>query len=80
MTNRFRSNKLRKAVSVFRLFITFVTGFVKRNVEIRLLATLNVLSDSQKPLGGKVTLVTEKNHGIESGEREVRYYLKPKMP
>lgn len=51
-------------------------GFETRNVERKVLAIMRVLSDSQKPLGARVIAHHLKNHGVELGERAVRYHLK----
>lgn len=51
-------------------------GFETRNVERKVLAIMRVLSDSQEPLGARVIAHHLKNHGVELGERAVRYHLK----
>lgn len=51
-------------------------GFETQDVERKLLAILKVLSGSQEPLGARVIARRLKDHGIELGERAVRYHLK----
>jgi len=52
--------------------VNFETQDVKRKV----LSILKVLSDSQEPLGARVIARRLKDHGVELGERAVRYHLK----
>ncbi len=51
-------------------------GFEAQDVERKVLSILKVLSDSQEPLGARVIARRLKDHGIELGERAVRYHLK----
>ena len=51
-------------------------GFETQDVERKIISILKVLSDSKTPLGSMVIARRLKNHGIELGERAVRYHLK----
>jgi len=51
-------------------------GFETQDVERKVLAILKVLSDSQEALGARLIARRLKDHGIELGERAVRYHLK----
>jgi hypothetical protein len=51
-------------------------GFETQEVERKELSILRVLSDSREPLGARVIARRLKDHGIELGERAVRYHLK----
>ena len=51
-------------------------GFETQDVERKLLSILKILSDSQEPLGARVIAHHLKDHGVELGERAVRYHLK----
>lgn len=51
-------------------------GFETQDVERKALTILKVLSDSQEALGARVIARRLKEHGIELGERAVRYHLK----
>jgi len=51
-------------------------GFESQEVERKVLSMLKVLSDSQEPLGARVVARRLKDHGVELGERAVRYHLK----
>jgi len=51
-------------------------GFESREVERKVLSILRILSDSREPLGARVIACRLKDHGIELGERAVRYHLK----
>ncbi len=51
-------------------------GFETQVAERKVLAILKVLSDSQETLGARVIARRLKDHGIELGERAVRYHLK----
>lgn len=53
-----------------------MAGFETQAVERKVLFILKVLSDSQEPLGGRVIARRLKDHGVELGERAVRYHLK----
>jgi repressor of nif and glnA expression len=53
-----------------------MVGFETQEVERKELFILRVLSDSQEPLGARVIARRLKDHGIELGERAVRYHLK----
>ncbi len=51
-------------------------GFETQDVERKVLTILKVLSDSQEALGARVIARRLKDHGVELGERAVRYHLK----
>ncbi len=51
-------------------------GFETQDVERKVLTILKVLSDSPEALGARVIARRLKDHGIELGERAVRYHLK----
>ncbi len=51
-------------------------GFEAQNVERKVLAIMRILSDSHEPLGARVIARHLKDHGVELGERAVRYHLK----
>jgi repressor of nif and glnA expression len=51
-------------------------GFENQDVERKELSILKVLSECQEPVGARVTAHRLKDHGIELGERTVRYHLK----
>jgi repressor of nif and glnA expression len=51
-------------------------GFETQDVERKVLTILRVLSDSREALGARVIARRLKDHGIELGERAVRYHLK----
>ena len=51
-------------------------GFETQDVERKVLTILKVLSDSHEALGARVIARRMKGHGIELGERAVRYHLK----
>jgi len=51
-------------------------GFETQDVERKMLAILKVLSDSQEAIGARVIARRLKDHGVELGERAVRYHLK----
>ena len=53
-----------------------MAAFETREVERKVLSMLKVLSSSQEPLGARVIARRLKDHGIELGERAVRYHLK----
>jgi len=53
-----------------------VAAFETREVERKVLSMLKVLSSSQEPLGARVIARRLKDHGVELGERAVRYHLK----
>ena len=53
-----------------------MAGFETQEVERKVLSILRILSDSQEPLGARVIARRLKDHGIELGERVVRYHLK----
>ena len=52
----------------------FVKGFETQDVERKELAILQVLNDSREPLGARIMARRLKDHGIELGERAVRYH------
>jgi hypothetical protein len=51
-------------------------GFETQDVERKVLSILKVLSESQEPVGARVIAHRLRDHGIELGERAVRYHLK----
>ena len=51
-------------------------GFETQDVERKAFSILKVLSDSQGALGARVIAHRLKDHGVELGERAVRYHLK----
>jgi repressor of nif and glnA expression len=51
-------------------------GFETQDVERKMLSILKILSDCQEPLGARLIAHRLKDHGIELGERAVRYHLK----
>ena len=51
-------------------------GFETQDVERKVLSILKILSECQDPLGARVIANRLKDHGIELGERAVRYHLK----
>lgn len=53
-----------------------MAAFETREVERKVLSMLKVLSSSQEPLGARVIARRLKDHGVELGERAVRYHLK----
>ncbi len=52
-----------------------MAAFEAQEVERKELTILKVLNDSQEPLGARVIARLLKEHGIELGERAVRYHL-----
>jgi repressor of nif and glnA expression len=51
-------------------------GIETQGVERKLLSILRVLSDSHEPLGARVIARRLTDHGVDLGERAVRYHLK----
>jgi len=51
-------------------------GFETQDVERKVISILKVLSDSREPQGSRVIAQRLKAHGVELGERAVRYHLK----
>jgi len=51
-------------------------GFETQDVERKVLTILKILSDSNEAIGARVIARRLKGHGIELGERAVRYHLK----
>ncbi len=51
-------------------------GFETQDVERKTIAIMKTLRDSPEPLGARVIAQSLKDHGIELGERAVRYHLK----
>ena len=51
-------------------------GFETQDVERKTIAIMRVLRDSPEPLGARVIAQSLKDHGVELGERAVRYHLK----
>jgi len=65
----------RKTVTYY-LIRGLMTNFETQDVKRKVLSILKVLSDSQEPLGARVIARRLKDHGVELGERAVRYHLK----
>jgi hypothetical protein len=53
-----------------------MVGFETHEVERKVLSILKVLSASKEPLGARIIARRLKDHGVELGERAVRYHLK----
>ena len=51
-------------------------GFETQDVERKAVAIMKILSDSQEPMGSRVIAHHLSEHGIELGERAIRYHLK----
>ena len=51
-------------------------GFETQDVERKVFTILKVLSYSREPLGARIIAHRLKDHGVELGERAVRYHLK----
>jgi len=51
-------------------------GFETQDVERKTIAIMRILRDSPEPLGARVIARSLKDHGVELGERAVRYHLK----
>ena len=51
-------------------------GFSSNEVERKVISILKILSESPQPLGAKLIARELKEHGVELGERAVRYHLK----
>lgn len=51
-------------------------GAEAQDVKRKVIAILKVLQDSKEPLGARVIAQQLKSHGVELGERAVRYHLK----
>ena len=51
-------------------------GFETQDIERKVISILNILKDTQEPLGARVIAQRLKNYGVELGERAVRYHLK----
>jgi len=51
-------------------------GSETQEVERKVVSILKILSDSQQPLGARIIAYRLKDHGVELGERAVRYHLK----
>jgi len=51
-------------------------GFETQDVERKTIAIMKILRDSPEPLGARVIAQSLRDHGIELGERAVRYHLK----
>jgi len=51
-------------------------GFNSNEVERKVISILKILSESPQPLGAKLIARELKEHGVELGERAVRYHLK----
>ncbi|MFC1892424.1 DUF128 domain-containing protein [Chloroflexota bacterium] len=73
MTKLFGSHKIGKQLPI--AYGDVIAAFEAREVERKELSILKVLHDSQEPLGARVIARLLKEHGIELGERAVRYHL-----
>lgn len=51
-------------------------GFESQGVERKVIAILKILNGCQEPLGARVIAHRLKDHGVDLGERAVRYHLK----
>jgi len=51
-------------------------GFETQDVERKTIAIMRILRGSPEPLGARVIAQSLKDHGVELGERAVRYHLK----
>jgi repressor of nif and glnA expression len=51
-------------------------GFETREVERKVITILKVLSESREPVGARVAARRLRDHGVELGERMVRFHLK----
>jgi len=51
-------------------------GFEIQDVERKTIAIMRILRDSAEPLGARIIAQSLKDHGVELGERAVRYHLK----
>jgi len=51
-------------------------GFETQDVERKTIAIMRILKGSPEPLGARVIAQSLKDHGVELGERAVRYHLK----
>lgn len=51
-------------------------GFETQEVERKVISILKIVNDSQQPLGARIIAYRLKDHGVELGERAVRYHLK----
>jgi repressor of nif and glnA expression len=66
-----------KTVSYYLTFQSATTvGFEIQDVERKTIAIMRILRGSPKPLGARVIAHSLKDHGVELGERAVRYHLK----
>jgi len=74
LTRTFNCYIVRKPVAAYPP--TNMIGFNKQDVERKTFTILKVLSESQEALGARVIARHLRDHGIELGERAVRYHLK----
>jgi repressor of nif and glnA expression len=58
------------------VWFCFMVGIESQNVERKVHAILKILSTSSEPVGARIIAHQLKDHGIELGERAVRYHLK----
>jgi repressor of nif and glnA expression len=65
-----------KTVSYYPARPDAAMGFEAQDVERKAIAIMRILRDSPEPLGARVIAQSLKNHGVELGERAVRYHLK----
>jgi repressor of nif and glnA expression len=65
-----------KTVSYYPKYIIVTVGFEAQDVERKTIAIMRILRGSSEPLGARVIAQSLKGHGVELGERAVRYHLK----
>lgn len=65
-----------KTVSYYLKYRSVTVGFEIQDVERKTIAIMRILRDSPEPLGARVIAQSLKGHGVELGERAVRYHLK----
>jgi len=65
-----------KTVSYCPEYQSVTVGFETQDVERKTIAIMRILRDSPEPLGARVIAQSLKDHGVELGERAVRYHLK----
>jgi len=65
-----------KTVSYYPNYPIVTMGFEAQDVERKTIAIMRILRGSPGPLGARVIAQSLKDHGVELGERAVRYHLK----
>lgn len=68
--------KIRQTVAYCLIVGNSMIGSETQEVKRKVIAILKILRDSKEPLGARVIAQRIKIHGIELGERAVRYHLK----